>query len=69
MSVAGKDPKIGILVAVTYGLVAFTTLIAVATYFYSRASIEQGEQADSESNAAHDGRRRVGSDLHGCNLH
>lgn len=41
-----RDPKFGVLVAITYGLVAFTTLMAVATYFYFRAEIKQGEQAD-----------------------
>ena len=40
-----RDPKFGVLVAITYGLVAFTTLMAVATYFYYRAEMKQGDQA------------------------
>jgi hypothetical protein len=31
---------------VTYGLVALTTLLAVAAYFYFRAGVRAGEQAD-----------------------
>jgi hypothetical protein len=41
-----RAPNFGILVAITYGLVAFVTLLAVATYYYYRADIKQGDQAD-----------------------
>ena len=41
-----RNPNFGILAAITYGLVALVTLLAVATYFYFRANIKPDEQAD-----------------------
>lgn len=43
-----KDPKIGFLVAITYGLVMLTTLIAVGGYYYmsSQMGLETGISAD-----------------------
>jgi hypothetical protein len=41
-----RNPRLGVLVAITYGLVIATTVLAVGTYYYFRASIQPGEQAD-----------------------
>ncbi len=41
-----RNPRLGILAAITYGLVTLVTLLAVATYFYFRANIKPDEQAD-----------------------
>lgn len=43
-----KDPRLGILAAVTYGLVILTTLLAAAGYFYYRSQIRPGDQADPD---------------------
>ncbi|MEI9814474.1 MAG: hypothetical protein WDO18_18330 [Acidobacteriota bacterium] len=41
-----KRPRIGILIAVTYGLVIGTMVLAIAGYFYYRADMKPGDQAD-----------------------
>ncbi|MEO8097681.1 MAG: hypothetical protein ABI811_08260 [Acidobacteriota bacterium] len=34
------------LIGITYGLVLFTTVLAVGSYFYFRSEVKQGDQAD-----------------------
>lgn len=41
-----QNPRIGVLAAVTYGLVIATIVLAAGTYYYYRASMQPGEQAD-----------------------
>jgi hypothetical protein len=41
-----RHPRFGILVLITFSIVSGVTLLSIATYYYFRANIHQGAQAD-----------------------
>lgn len=51
MPVSRKDPKFGYLVAATYGLVIFTTVIAIGAYYYLSSRQDQTGSSLDETGA------------------